>query len=113
MAATGEISSVVIRPDNKLLFLPYPSADTTINFEFWKRVKTLTAKTDQLDIPDDVIECLYDRARMFIYADNESPVYMAAEEDFNASYEQLLLAYWPGHGEQSMAEDQDIVVVPV
>lgn len=109
-AQTQTPQQIVVRPDNLILTVPYTNASLTINFDCWKELIVLALKTDVLDIPDDGMEALYDRAHMLWLGDNESPAYEDKREDFMATYKLLEDAYWPKALEASRAEDQEIVV---
>jgi hypothetical protein len=109
---TGTPEQVVIQPDKKIVAIPEPNASGpyTINFDYWRTSAALTENEALLDIPDDAIEVLYDRARMLWLDEEESPQYQQAKDDFTAGYKILEDGYWPGAGDASLAEDQEIVV---
>lgn len=113
-AATDEPTEVVILPDNTLIALPYPDLNGPyrVNFDYWRKPTSLTATDTNLDIPDDALETLYDRATMLWYSEEESPQYQEAKDDFMANYKLMEQAYWPGADYNAMAEDQELVVVP-
>jgi hypothetical protein len=112
-ASTGKPEQIVIQPDKKIIALPFPDANGPYraDFDYWRCGTELTADDTVLDIPDDCIETLYHRARMLWLDEEESPQYQLAKDDFMAAYTLMEMAYWPGKGEASMAEDQEIVVV--
>jgi hypothetical protein len=114
-AATSEPEAVVIRPDRQILALPYPDATYTIQFDCWIKAIPLPINEAggaiQLQVPDDALEALYSMGKMFWYGDNEAPQYMAAQAEFETAYDAMEDAYWPGKARNTLAEDQQIVVV--
>lgn len=110
--ATDAPQYAVILPDNQLLVLPYPDQAYTVTFDYWRYVADLTENAHLIQIPDDGIEALYDRAKMIWLGDEEAPNYALAQVDFEVSYDALEDSYWPGKARSSMAADQEIVVVP-
>jgi hypothetical protein len=110
IAQTGSPESVVVLPNNSILALPYPDAPKTISFNYWAKASTLAADSDVLQIPDDSIEAVYDRAKMIWLGEEEGINYGLAEADFMVSYDALEDRYWPGKGKGSMAANQHIVI---
>ncbi len=111
-AATDQPTSVTIQPDNKIIGLPYPDANGPyqVNFDYWAGAITFDDKNDNLQIPDDGLEALYDRARMIFLDDEEAPNYVLAEKDFTANFALLEQNYWPGSDTARKANNQDVVV---
>lgn len=112
LAVAGTPQHVVVQPNGQVLVIPVPSALTTINFDYWAKAAELADDLDELQIPDEGLEALYNRAKMIYLADQESPNYQLAEVDFTVAYDALEDSYWPGKGKASLAQDQDIVVEP-
>lgn len=115
-AATSEPEAIVIRPDRQILALPYPDQIYTVTFECW--IKAIALPVTEaggsltLQVPDDALEALYSMGKMFWYGDNEAPQYMAAQAEFEVAYDAMEDTYWPGKGRNTLAGDQQIVVVP-
>lgn len=111
-AITGDPEQFTILPNKQVLAIPYPSASKQIDFDYWAKASSPAADDDELQIPDDGLEALYSRTKMIWLGDEEGPNYGIAQMEFEIAYDALEDAYWPNKGNSSMAEDQEIVVVP-
>jgi len=67
----GEISRVIIMPDNSLMFEPVPDAIYTLSADYYRKPTLLAADGDESDIPDEFHQIIIGRA-MILYGNFEN-----------------------------------------
>ena len=88
---TGDIDRVVVRSsDNALIFIPTPTANTTVWGAYYKTPTRMSADTSETPIPERFREAILYRAKMF-YAEHleDITLYQSAEKDFKDILVQL------------------------
>lgn len=72
---TGVPQYFIVKPDEKILLYPTPTAEHTVNVDYYKRPVQLVNGTDNPVIPEEFHEAIVCRALMY-YAHHEEDTYL-------------------------------------